>query len=158
MTGPVFVDTNIFVYLHNDSDPVKKNRADDWITCLVRRRAGRLSFQVLQELYSVLTRKVQPALAASRAQPIIRDLSSWRPIPVDLTLLERAWVLQNHFSLSWWDSLIVAAAQTCECKVLLTEDLQHGQAFGAVRVVDPFASPDRTAAEVLEALRVSRDV
>ena len=153
MTGPVFVDTNVFVYLHNDSDPVKKFRADDWITCLVRRRAGRLSFQVLQELYSVLTRKVQPALAASRAQAIIRDLTSWQPIPADLAILERAWLIQGRHVLSWWDALIVAAAQACECKVLLTEDLQHDQMFGAVRTVDPFASLDQTPAEVLEALK-----
>ena len=152
MTGPVFVDTNVFVYLHDDSAPAKKLRANDWITCLVRRRAGRLSFQVLQELYSVFTRKVQPALSASTAQPIIRDLTSWRPIPIDLTIMERAWLLEGHYSLSWWDALIVAAAQTCQCEVLLTEDLQHGQEFGAVRVINPFASPAQTPKEVLEAL------
>ena len=49
-------------------------------------------------------------------------------------------------------ALIVAAAQACECKVLLTEDLQHGQKFGAVRVIDPFASPERTPEEILAAL------
>ena len=152
MTGPVFVDTNVFVYLHDDSTPAKKLRANDWITYLVRRRAGRLSFQVLQELYSVFTRKVQPALATSTAQPIIRDLTSWRPIPIDLAIMERAWLLEGHYSLSWWDALIVAAAQTCQCEVLLTEDLQHGQEFGTVRVIDPFASPPRTPTEVLEAL------
>ena len=152
MTGPVFVDTNVFVYLHDDSAPAKKLRANDWITCLVRRRAGRLSFQVLQELYSVFTRKVQPALATSTAQSIIRDLTSWRPIPIDLAIMERAWLLEGHYSLSWWDALIVAAAQTCQCEVLLTEDLQHGQEFGTVRVIDPFASPTRTPTEVLEAL------
>ena len=43
MTGPVFVDTNVFAYLHNDSKPRKQHRADDWIACLVRHRAGRLS-------------------------------------------------------------------------------------------------------------------
>ena len=50
MTGPVSVDTNVFVYLHDDSEPEKKQRAGDWIALLVNRRAGRLSFQVLQEL------------------------------------------------------------------------------------------------------------
>ena len=50
MTGPVFVDTNVFVYLHGDSEPAKKLRADEWIAYLIGRQAGRLSFQVLQEL------------------------------------------------------------------------------------------------------------
>ena len=150
MTGPVFVDTNVFVYLHSDSDPGKKLRADDWISDLVRRRAGRVSFQVLQELYSVLTRKARPALAASEAQRIVRDLAAWRPLSIDLATLERAWLLQERFVVSWWDALIVAAAQTSECGILLTEDLQHGQVFDTVRVVDPFASPERTPAEILE--------
>ena len=152
MTGPVFVDTNVLVYLHSDSEPEKKVRADDWITRLVRRRAGRLSSQVLQELYSVLTRRVQPALAASRAQSIVRDLTTWRPVSIDRAVLERAWLMEERHALSWWDALIVAAAQACECKVLLTEDLQHGQKFGAVRVIDPFASPERTPEEILAAL------
>lgn len=73
-------------------------------------------------------------------------------MPVNLPILERAWSLQANHAVSWWDALIVAAAQVGECDVLLTEDLQHGQMFSAVRVVDPFASPDMTPAEVLEAL------
>ena len=149
MTGPVFVDTNVFVYLHDDSKPEKKQRADDWIALLVNRRAGRLSFQVLQELYAVLTRTVKETLPPATAQAIVRDLVAWRPTPIDLSILERAWALGQHYALSWWDSLIVAAAQRSRCKVVLTEDLQHGQVFGPVRVIDPFASPGRTPAELL---------
>ena len=149
MTGPVFVDTNVFVYLHDDSEPEKKQRADDWIALLVNRRAGRLSFQVLQELYAVLTRTVKETLPPATAQAIVRDLVAWRPTPIDLSILERAWALGQRYALSWWDSLIVAAAQRSQCKVVLTEDLQDGQVFGAVRVIDPFASPDRTPAELL---------
>ena len=149
MTDPVFVDTNVFVYLHDDSEPEKKQRADDWITLLVNRRAGRLSFQVLQELYAVLTRTVKETLSPATAQAIVRDLVEWRPTPIDLSILERAWALGQRYALSWWDALIVAAAQRSQCKVVLTEDLQHGQVFGAVRVIDPFASPERTPADLL---------
>ena len=149
MTGPVFVDTNVFVYLHDDSEPEKKQRADDWIALLVNRRAGRLSFQVLQELYAVLTRTVKETLPPATAQAIVRDLVAWRPTPIDLSILERAWALGQRHALSWWDALIVAAAQRSGCKVVLTEDLQDGQVFGAVRVIDPFASPERTPADLL---------
>ncbi len=55
MAGPVFVDTNVFVYRHDDSAPSKQPRAEQWITLLVHSRTGRLSFQVLQELYATLT-------------------------------------------------------------------------------------------------------
>ena len=152
MTGPVFVDTNVFVYLHDDSEPDKKLRADAWMTCLVAQRSGRLSFQILQEIYAVLTYKVRPALATRDVQAIIRDLTAWRPVSIDFAILERAWSVQERYALSWWDALIVAAAQTCECSVLLTEDLQHGQMLGAVRVINPFAWPERTPAEILETL------
>ena len=150
MTARVFVDTNIFVYRQDASDPVKQSRAEDWLRLLVQRRSGRLSFQVLQELYSTLTRKLKPGISVTRAQQIIRDLVVWQPATIELATLERAWFLQERYSVSWWDALIIAAAQSCECQVLLTEDLQHGQIFGEVQVINPFETPDQTPAEVLE--------
>ena len=151
MTEPVFVDTNVLVYRHDNRDPEKRFRADEWLTLLIRRRAGRISFQVLQELYATLTRKLEPRLEPPEAQEIARELSQWGPVVIDLALIERAWRLQERYSLSWWDALIVAAAQGSRCRALLTEDLQPGQLFGTVRVIDPFASPERTPAELLAA-------
>ena len=58
MTAPVFVDTNVLVYRHDASNPAKQVRADDWLRVLVHERCGRLSFQVLQELYATLMRKL----------------------------------------------------------------------------------------------------
>ena len=152
MTAPVFVDTNVIVYRFDTRDPRKHSRAVDWFTLLWNRRSGRVSFQVLQEAYAVLTRKRKPAMAATDAQRIVRGLAGWRPVTLDLQILERAWLLQERHLLSWWDALIVAATQMCGCRVLLTEDLQHGYEFDEVRVVNPFASPDRTPEEVLESL------
>ena len=130
----------------------KKTRADEWISLLVCGRSGRVSFQVLQELYATLTSKRRLNVDAVEARAIVRELAAWQPIPIDLAILNRAWGLQDRFSLSWWDALIIAAAQTCECKVLLTEDLQDGQEFGAVKVVNPFATPDRMPEEILATL------
>ncbi len=152
MTVPVFVDTNVFVYRHDSSDPSKQACAEQWIELLVHSRSGRLSFQVLQELYVSLTHERRLNFDRSEAQEIVKVLATWQPVAADLAMLNRAWVLQDRFLLSWWDALIVAAAQTCECKVLLTEDLQDGQEFGAVQVVNPFATSDRTPEEVLAAL------
>ena len=152
MTGPVFVDTNVFVYRHDSSDPSKQACAEQWIRLLAHSRSGRLSFQVLQELYVSLTHEQRLNFDRSEAQEIIKVLATWQPIAADLAMLNRAWILQDRFPLSWWDALIIAAAQTCECKVLLTEDLQDGQEFGAVQVVNPFATPDRTPEKILAAL------
>ena len=152
MTAPVFVDTNVLVYRHDSTDPAKQLRADEWLSILVHERAARVSYQVLQELFVTLTRKVQPATADEEAREIVRDLASWQPITVDLAILERAWVNQQWYLLSWWDALIVAAAQSSGCVALLTEDLQHGQALGDVRVVNPFATPNSTAHQILAGL------
>ena len=153
MTGPVFVDTNVLVYWRDVSDPVKQSRAEDWIAYLGRGRAARISFQVLQELYATLTRKAQPTFDAEEARAIVRDLAALRPVAVDMTILERAWRVQERYILSWWDALIVAAAHTCACSALLTEDLQHGQLLDEVRVIDPFASPELAPREVLASLQ-----
>ncbi len=152
MSVPVFVDTNILIYQQDISDPAKQLCADDWITFLANGRWARISFQVLQELYSILTRKLKPRFEPSEAQEIIRELAVWKPLVTDFSTLERSWLLQQRYSLSWWDALIVASAQTCECMALLTEDLQHGQLLGNLRVINPFMFPDQAPGEILEAL------
>ena len=152
MTVPVFVDTNVLVYRHDAGSPAKRSRADAWYTLLWQQRSGRLSIQVLQELYATLTGRLKPGVAVPKAQQIVRVLAVWQPISIDVPVIERAWRIQERYLLSWWDSLIVAAAQAGNCRVLLTEDLQHGQLFGSMQVIDPFALPQRTPAEVLESL------
>ena len=81
MIGPVFVDTNVIVYRFNTTDPRKQSRAVDWFTLLWNRRSGRVSFQVLQEAYAVLTRKMKPAMVAADAQRIVRGLAAFKPDP-----------------------------------------------------------------------------
>ena len=98
MTGLLFVDSNVVVYRYDASEPEKQRRADDWLKMLWKRRSGRLSFQVLQECYVTLTRKLKPAMATADAQRVVRALAAWRPVPVDLPILERAWLLQGRFS------------------------------------------------------------
>ena len=150
MTGPVFVDTNVLVYRHDSSEAAKQSRADDWHTFLWRRRLGRLSFQVLQELYATLTRGRGLGLDRAAARAIVANYLQWQPIRIDAGMLRRAWLLEERYGLSFWDALIVAAAQVAECPTLLTEDLQHGQDLDGVRVVDPFASPEQSPQECLE--------
>ena len=149
MIAPVFVDTNILVYLQDGSDPARQSCAESWITFLADHRLARISFQVLQELYATLTCKLEPRFEVEEAKEIVRELSVWQPVVIDLVVMEKAWFLQQRYSLSWWDALIVAAAQTCECSTLLTEDLQHDQVFGPIRVVNPFGSPDHAPEAIL---------
>ena len=149
MSALVFVDTSVFVYRHDRSDPAKQVRADEWIAHLARTRSGRLSYQVLQELYVTLTGKARTGFDLSEAREIVRELTVWQPAVIHLRILERAWNVQDGHSVSWRDAVIVAAAQFLGCSILLTEDLQHGHAFGEVRVVNPFRSRERTPGEVV---------
>jgi predicted nucleic acid-binding protein len=142
MTAPVFVDTNVLIYYLDEANPKKFQASRLWLAELWKSRQGRVSFQVLQEFYSTATRK-WPALSTEvRAE--IRDLLDWRPVAIDAEILEAGWKLQERYQLSFWDSLIVAAAKAASCRYLLTEDLQPDQEMDGVVIVNPFRSDPST--------------
>ena len=138
MTGTVFVDTNVFVYSRDAREAEKMARARQWLEYLWREQLGRTSVQVLTEYYNVMTRKMRPAVPPQRAWDSVDALFVWNPQAADKALLERGRSVEERHKLSWWDSLVVAAAQLQACSVLLTEDLQHRCTYGAVTVLDPF--------------------
>ena len=138
MSGPVFVDTNVLVYAADARDPAKKERAIAWMARLWESGTGRVSAPVLHEYYVTVTRKLTPPMSREQARADIADLQAWGPVPLDDDVRRQAWSIEDRYSLSWWDALIVAAAQTSRCVALLTEDLQHGQRFDTLDVIDPF--------------------
>jgi predicted nucleic acid-binding protein len=138
MNAPVFVDTNVFVYARDPRDPAKQARAEEWLGVLWRDFAGRTSMQVLSEYYYNVTRKLVPGVAPDEAWLDTKFLLAWDPLPVDSALLRRAREIEQRWQLSWWDSLIVAAAQLQGCALLLTEDLHDGAVYGGVTVRSPF--------------------
>lgn len=138
LDATIFVDSNVFVYRLDTSEPTKRPVADRWVKEIWRRRTGRLSTQVLNELYVSVTAKLSPGLGHASARRQVESLLAWRPVPVDARLLRAGFVIRERHQLSWWDSLIVAAAQRAGCRYLLSEDLQAGQHFGKVEVVNPF--------------------
>jgi predicted nucleic acid-binding protein len=138
MSSEVFVDTNVLVYDQDASERSKQPIANRWISHLWQTRRGRLSTQVLSEYYVTVTRKLKPRRPTELARADVRDLTAWRPVPLDKVVIDGAWALEERYSLSWWDALVVSAAQVARTTFLLTEDLQDGQVFGELRVVNPF--------------------
>jgi predicted nucleic acid-binding protein len=138
MSVPIFVDTNVVVYRFDTTEPAKQRAAQLWLDQLWVSRAGRVSTQVLHEVYATFTRKLD--MPAADARNIVRALDAWDPVVLDQLIVERAWHLEDYWSLSWWDALIVAAASAVGADYLLSEDLQAGQDFEGVRVVDPFTT------------------
>ncbi|MGH8638637.1 MAG: PIN domain-containing protein [Burkholderiales bacterium] len=146
MTGPVFVDTNVFLYARDRRDPAKQAAAAAWLEYLWREQLGRTSVQVLSEYYVNLTRKLVPGLPPDEAWDDVRALLHWKPQPGDEALMMRGREIERRHRLSWWDSLVVAAAQLQGCVLLLTEDLQDGCDYGGVAARSPFSTSIEQAA------------
>ncbi|MBI1964724.1 MAG: PIN domain-containing protein [Betaproteobacteria bacterium] len=136
MTGPCFVDANVIVYARDSRDATKQQRAAAWLEYLWREQLGRTSIQVLSESYVTLKRL--GAAATEELWDRVARYFAWAPHPVDEALLRRAREIEQRWRLSWWDSMVVAAAQLQDCALLLTEDLQDGAVFGGVTVCSPF--------------------
>lgn len=141
MSAKIFVDTNVLVYSRDASEPKKQPQALLWMKHLWASQTGRLSYQVLQEFYSIVTTKLQPGMEPQSARDDVQALIAWNPIILNNDVIKGAWVFQDRFHLSWWDSLIVSAAQLGGCKYLLTEDVQDRQIFGDVGILNPFLHP-----------------
>jgi predicted nucleic acid-binding protein len=146
MTVPVFVDSNVLVYAVDSAEAERSLLAKTWLDELWRTGAGRLSPQVLNEVYSVLLRRGAALMEASTRRAYVRTYFAWLPVPSEVPLLERAWRIEERYGFAWWDALIIAAAQATGCRYLLTEDLQDGQELDGLLVVNPFL---RAPAEVL---------
>lgn len=138
MIDRFFVDTNIFVYARDAAFPEKLVRAQDVLAKLWQNRSGRLSIQVCSEYYVTVTRKLRPGMDPESAWSDIEALRAWEPSALDYKTLEKAHDTEIRYGLSWWDSLIVASAFFAECTHILSEDLNAGQEYYGIRVVDPF--------------------
>ena len=134
----VFADTNLLIYVRDGRDPAKNARAIQWHDHLWEKKTGRTSAQVISEYYVNLKRVAGPAMTAAEAWRDASSYLAWKPQAIDEEMLIVAREIESRYRVSWWDSLIVAAAQMQGCALLLTEDLQDGMAFGTVVVRSPF--------------------
>lgn len=133
-----FVDTNVLVYARDTSELGKQAAAWSWMQHLWTTETGRTSMQVLNEYYVTVTRKLTPGLDRGIARDDIADLLAWQPSVTDRGTVTLAWALEDRYSLSWRDSLVVASALELGCDRLLTEDLADGQHYDGLVVTNPF--------------------
>ncbi len=133
---PVFVDTNILVYAHDADAGERHQDALSKVTRLWGRAVlPSISIQVLQELYvNLIKRKVDGPVAAE----VVINYLEWDVVDNDRPLLQEGMRLSMKFKLSFWDALIVAAARKAKAKEIWTEDLNAGQDYEGVVVVNPF--------------------
>jgi len=144
MSDRFFVDTNILLYSRDASEPEKQPVAEELLRRLWESRLGRISVQVLNEYFVNVTGKLDPGLPAAEAWEDVEALQAWNPVELGWALLRKGYPIHQRYGLSWWDSLIVAAADTAACTVIFSEDLSSGQLYNGMRVIDPFTE-DPTA-------------
>lgn len=132
MLGERFFDTNILIYAFAADEP-RSARAEALIA-----EGGVIGVQVLNEFTNVTRRKLGwdwPQVEA--AISVVKDLLG-PACPLTVDIHAQAVVLARVHALSFYDALIVAAAADAQCRLLCSEDLQHGREFGAVTVDNPF--------------------
>lgn len=136
MNDRSFIDTNILVYAHDKSAEDKREVAAELLD--QGTRSGRIVFstQVFQEYFVAAIKKL--GIDPTVARRTIELYGTLHVVTIELPDILAAIDLQRLHQLSFWDSLVVRAAQTSRCSVLYTEDLQHGQRFDGLRVVNPF--------------------
>jgi predicted nucleic acid-binding protein len=134
-----FVDSNVFVYIFDETSPTKRVQAEAWLAWLWKDARGALSWQVIQEFYWNVLKKHRAAPKVARSY--VGLMSEWNPPDVTITLIERAWHWTDKAQITFWDALIVAAAERTECRFLLSEDFQTGRRFDSITVLNPFDTP-----------------
>lgn len=131
----VFLDTNVFIYALDHSDARKQACARACLQQVMDRGDGVISTQILQEYYVVATRKLGVEPAAAKRQ--VQALGRIETVLVTPELIHEAIDGCVAEKISFWDSLLMAAARFAGCAKIYTEDLNPGQLIGGVEVVNP---------------------
>lgn len=140
MSDRFFLDTNIFIYSLPANPSRKQERAAELVDRAIDSGTGVISYQVVQEFFSVAFRRFTPKMTFAEAELYLATtLRSLVIVHSSYSLFIEALTLSRRHSLSWYDSLILAAASESECGILYSEDFQHGQSFGNLKIQNPFA-------------------
>ena len=139
MNAKSFLDTNIVVYAFSHSDPSKAKIAQRLVADGAADKLAIISYQVVQEFINVALRGFRSAIVRSDLESVVLTaLFPMMAISSSPALVIEALRLQAANQLSWYDSLIVAAAIQGNCKILYSEEMQHGRRFGDLVVENPF--------------------
>ncbi len=137
MTASVFLDTNVLVYaaVGTGQDRRKRKRALE----LIESEDFATSAQVLQEFFVTVVRKASRPLSAAQAMEWIDQFTAFPCQATDHQLVRIAIERSERYAISYWDAAILVAAEALGVQTVYSEDLNDGQWYGRVRVVNPFA-------------------
>ncbi|HEV2699412.1 MAG TPA: PIN domain-containing protein [Terriglobales bacterium] len=138
MSGKYFVDTNVLIYAHNRSAGEKHRRAAALVQQLWGSNEGILSTQVLQEFCFNIRRKMVKPLSPDDTARILQQYFHWHIVVNTPISVVDAMILESRYQISFWDALILTAAQSSGASIVYSEDFSHGQIYGSVRAINPF--------------------
>jgi len=139
-----FVDTSVLILSEDGAHPEQREQVLACLRELWRTRSGRVSTQVLNDFYRLVTTRISPAMPNGDARAEVRRYQRWNPWAIDHATVESAWSIESRFGLAYADALIVAAAKAQGCTVLLSLDLPHEQVYDSVQVLNPLlATPEQ---------------
>lgn len=134
MSDNVFLDTNLWVYLFSKNPEFKYARINQLFSTQIQSIV--ISSQILGELYNVLLKKkfqTQPQAQAILAQLV----AGFDILEIDATKVLKAVEINARYGFSYWDSLVIATALLSDCKILYSEDMQHGQSIETLQIINP---------------------
>jgi predicted nucleic acid-binding protein len=141
MSDKAFLDTNVLVYAYDLRDALKHQQAQRILNERMSTQEAVISAQVLGEFFVTVTKKIKQPLSVEAASTILGVLRAIPLVAIDRALVDAAVALHRKDQVSYWDALIIAAAQQSGCEQLLSEDMANGQQFGSVTIVNPFRLP-----------------
>jgi predicted nucleic acid-binding protein len=139
MKGKYFIDTNIFVYTFDHTNRKKQKRSKEIIAEALEKSTGVVSYQVIQEFLNVSTKKFKFPLSLTDCQRYLNIiLEPLCEVFSSIELYHHALEIMERWQYSFYDSLIISAALTADCKIIFSEDLQHNQKIHNLTVINPF--------------------
>ncbi len=141
------VDTNVLLYAIDEDEPAKRRQARDFLRQLGHTDEPLLMWQVLGEFMAGLRRwEHQRGYDSRRTRRYFQLITSRMGIEYpSLAAAEKSFQLRERYSLSHWDSMLLAACAIAGVDTLYTEDMDDGMTYGTVKVVNPFASPQHSS-------------
>ena len=138
MTDRDFLDSNILLYAYDRDQPQKQALAQTLLISGIENETSVVSAQVLSEFFTVATRRIPAPLSVDQAEEIINLVGSLPVVELDFLLVRRAISTHRQYRISYWDSLIVAAAERARCSRIISEDMNTGQSYHGIVAVNPF--------------------
>ena len=140
IVSKIFIDTNIFVYTVDKKEDIKQKKARKILKKIVEIHQPVISTQIIKEFYVVAINKLRADHFI--VKNIIHNFKNMEVVNNDLELIEQAIDISVILQITFWDALVVAAAEKANCEFIFSEDLNPGQTYRGVLVINPFEKDD----------------